>query len=55
MGKQPGRIYAADLARELRVNEKVARAKLRAAGFKGPYKGKDRLKLVAVLKSKDVS
>lgn len=50
MGKQPGRIYAADLARELGMDEKTARAKLRAAGFKGPYKEKDRSKLVAVLK-----
>lgn len=50
MGKQPGRIYAADLARELGMNEKVARAKLRGAGFKGPYKEKDRAKLIALLK-----
>jgi len=50
MGKQSGRIYAADLARELGINEKVARAKLRAAGFKGPYREKDRAKLLAALK-----
>ena len=36
MTKTPGRIYASDLARELGINEKVARAKLRAAGYDGP-------------------
>jgi len=51
MAKQPGRIYAADLARELGMNEKVARAKLRQAGFKGPYFEKDRKKLVAILRA----
>lgn len=50
MGKQPGRIYAADMARELGMNEKTARAKLRAAGFKGPYREKDKAKLTAALK-----
>ena len=40
MTKQPGRIYASDLARELGMNEKVARAKLRAAGYEAPYKVK---------------
>jgi len=40
MTKQPGRIYASDLARELGMNEKVARAKLRAAGYEAPYKEK---------------
>lgn len=49
MGKQPGRVYAADLARELGMNEKVARAKLREAGFKGPYFEKDRKKLISAL------
>jgi len=50
MGKQPGKIYAADLAREIGMNEKVARAKLREAGFKAPYREKDRVKLIAALK-----
>lgn len=50
MGKQPGRIYAADLARELGMNEKVARAELRKAGLKGPYFEKDRKKLLVALK-----
>jgi hypothetical protein len=52
MGKQPGRVYAADLARELGMNEKVARAKLREAGFKRPYFEKDRKKLIAALKQR---
>jgi hypothetical protein len=50
MGKQPGRVYAADLARALGMNEKVARAKLREAGFRTPYREKDRAKLIAALK-----
>ncbi len=50
MAKQPGRIYAADLARQLGMSEKAARAKLRAAGFKGPYKQRDKGKLLAALK-----
>lgn len=51
MGKQPGRIYAADLARELGMNEKTARAKLREAGFKAPYFEKDWKKLIAALRA----
>ena len=51
MAKKPGRIYASDLAREVGMNEKIARAKLRAAGYEAPYKEKDRAKLIAVLRN----
>ena len=54
MAKKPGRIYASDLAREVGMNEKIARAKLRAAGYEAPYKEKDRAKLIAVLRNVSV-
>jgi hypothetical protein len=45
MTMQPGPICASDLARELGINDKIARAELRAAGYEAPYKEKDRKKL----------
>jgi MoxR-like ATPase len=43
-------ITAADIARELKVSPREARAKLRAAGFKAPYSAKDVAKMRAVIK-----
>jgi hypothetical protein len=48
--KKNERVYITDIARELGMNPKTARAKLRAAGFSTPYKLKDRAKLIACLK-----
>jgi hypothetical protein len=50
MTKKPD-ITAADIARELKVSPREARAKLRAAGIRAPYSAKDLARIKAVIKA----